>query len=60
MAEIAPNSRGGAQPPPGGPPAGASRRMLLLLGLMLAAMWFWKSSVEKGDNPPIPYSQLYG
>jgi cell division protease FtsH len=33
--------------------------MLLLLGLMLAAMWFWKSSVERGENPPIAYSQLF-
>ncbi len=60
MAEIAPNNRGGAQPPAGVPPTGASRRMLLLLGLMLGAMWFWKSSIEKADNPPVPYSQLYG
>jgi cell division protease FtsH len=61
MAQVAPNtSRGPGQPPPGVPPApGASRRMLLLLALMLGAMWFWKSSIERAQNPPIPYSQLY-
>ena len=62
MAETAPNSRGGGPPaqPPGTPPtSGISRRALILLGVMLAAMWFWKSRIEGAENPPIAYSQLY-
>jgi cell division protease FtsH len=59
MPDLTPNNPGGGRPPAVPPAPGTSRRMLLLLGLMLAAMWFWKSSVERGENPPIAYSQLY-
>jgi cell division protease FtsH len=62
MAETAPNNRSGGPPapPPGTPPtSGISRRALILLGVMLAAMWFWKSRIEGAENPPVAYSQLY-
>ncbi|HSS39634.1 MAG TPA: ATP-dependent zinc metalloprotease FtsH [Polyangia bacterium] len=60
MADTSPNTRApGPTPPAAAPPPTASRRALILLGLMLAAMWFWKSSNERADNPPVPYSQLY-
>jgi cell division protease FtsH len=33
--------------------------MLLLLAIMLTGMWFWKSSIERAEHPPLAYSQLY-
>jgi cell division protease FtsH len=33
--------------------------MLMVLALMLAAMWFWKSTNEGAAAPPVAYSQLY-
>ncbi|MES1210336.1 MAG: ATP-dependent metallopeptidase FtsH/Yme1/Tma family protein, partial [Pseudomonadota bacterium] len=60
MPATSPNNRApGPTPPAAPPPPTASRRALVLLGLMLAAMWFWKSTNERADNPTVPYSQLY-
>ena len=59
MADLAPDNSTGGRPPAVPPTPGTSRRMLLLLGLMLAAMWFWKSTNERAENPPIAYSQLF-
>jgi len=36
-----------------------SRRALVVLAVMLAAMWFWKSTNEGAAAPPVPYSQLF-
>jgi cell division protease FtsH len=36
-----------------------SRRALLVLGLMIAAMWLWKSANEGAAKQAIAYSQLY-
>ena len=33
--------------------------MLIILGLMIAAMWFWKTTMEGSNQPPVAYSQLY-
>jgi cell division protease FtsH len=59
MAETRPENSGPGQAPGGTPPPHVSRRGLLILGLMLAAMWLWKSSNERAENPPVAYSQLY-
>jgi cell division protease FtsH len=33
--------------------------MWLALAVMLAAMWFWKSTIEGSAQPPVAYSQLF-
>src|SRR5215475_3528597 len=58
MAQNAPGA-GPPQPTPTSQQPNPSRRMLILLAVMLAAMWFWKSTIEGQAAPAIPYSQLY-
>ncbi len=45
------------QPPPG--PRGVSWPMLLMLGLMLAGMWWWRTSMEQASQPSIDYSVFF-
>ena len=30
-----------------------------MLAIMLAATWFWKTTVEGSSQPPVAYSQLF-
>jgi cell division protease FtsH len=46
-------------PPASAPEPPMSRRMLILLAVMFGAMWFWKSAIERREQPSVPYSQFY-
>jgi cell division protease FtsH len=60
MSDAPPRPAPGPGPmlPSGGDPR-TTRRTLLVLAAMFAAMFLWKSTAERPNQPAIPYSQFF-